>query len=144
MKEQFSSVFCTSRSVSLCRIHCQPRNFFSWKCKFIQNKRTHRVKRLPCCALEDCRALWKCTCSKRHYMTLNINFSVRQAGTASVQGGSEQKAAQSSPFLCVVDARKMLRNFFTADGQMKGREGEGKRRVQWNKNWSGNATDTIF
>lgn len=54
------------------------------------------------------------------------------------------EATRSSPFLCVVDALKTLRYFFTADGQMKGRDGEGKRRVQWNKNWSGNATDTIF
>lgn len=45
---------------------------------------TKRVKRLSCCALEDDRTIWKCTCSKRHYMTLNINSSVKP--TERVQG----------------------------------------------------------
>lgn len=57
-------------------------------------------------------------------------FSAAWQGTASGQCGSEQNATRSSPFLCVVDALKTLRYFFTADGQMKGRDGEGKRRVQ--------------
>lgn len=68
---------CLSASVYLWLNNRRQR---SLSCKFMQRK---RVKRLSCCALEDERKIWKCTCSMRHYMTLNINFTKLQGREGS-------------------------------------------------------------
>lgn len=60
------------------------------------------MKRLSCCALEDDGALWKCTCSKRHYMTLNINFSVLlgRGGFGAMRKRTKGNAVESLSVRC--------------------------------------------
>lgn len=69
-----------------------------------------KSERLSRCALEVERKIWKCTCSKRHYMTLNINSSVVQREQRGINVSDENTVVSTGNFDPVkIDALKMLR-----------------------------------